>query len=529
MTPSLDTLPRDQLLAVAHEYMLLGMLSNQATLPQTIVAGGTLDDLNEVAIDLWMGASPVYTHRMRTLMGIEGDDVPTIMKALQLDVGFVHQYMDVFYKVNDPLHGEFWLAHCGALINVEPHGEERVHGMCHTIEDPTFDATAYATNPRARIRPIHRPPRAPADRLPHCHWTIEIDPANDPVGPARLTQQISELPLASLAITPRPAGDGYPAEFDPKFRLSDASDGTLIALAIEFAVQTHLLMCSGEIALAERFGADTARELIADAWLATSWVASERLRELLGDGVDVATVLALTPAIPPGFAREVAVDGSRVRLTLIPESPELLTSSQTGWIGALGRGERRGIEGIVWPIDRTARVDSGRGGRGTCDHRRRVWRGRRTGEGTERRGLHAHRHAAHVAVRSRVKWEGDEYQRRFDELAASGVDVHGEADFVMRFAPQSVLDAGCGTGRVGIELARRGIEVVGVDVDASMLATARKTAPDDRMDQARPDDARPRAHVRRRVARGQRAAVHPTRHAPRARHRLRAARRRRTA
>src|SRR5438132_6646385 len=196
---NLETLPRDQLLAVVHEYMLLGMLSNQALLPQTIVAGGTLDDLNEVAIDLWMGPSPVYTGRMRRLMGIEGDDVPAIMKALQLDVGFVHQYMDVHYQVSDPLHGEFQLAHCGALLNVEPHGEERVVGMCHTIEDPTFDATAYATNPRARIRPIHRPPRMPADREPHCHWTIIIDPGNEPVGPARLSQQIAGLPLASVA------------------------------------------------------------------------------------------------------------------------------------------------------------------------------------------------------------------------------------------------------------------------------------------------------------------------------------------
>jgi SAM-dependent methyltransferase len=75
-------------------------------------------------------------------------------------------------------------------------------------------------------------------------------------------------------------------------------------------------------------------------------------------------------------------------------------------------------------------------------------------------------------------WEGDEYQARFDALAASGVEVHGEADFVVAYAPTSVLDAGCGTGRVGIELARRGIEVVGADVDASMLATARRTAPD---------------------------------------------------
>jgi SAM-dependent methyltransferase len=72
-----------------------------------------------------------------------------------------------------------------------------------------------------------------------------------------------------------------------------------------------------------------------------------------------------------------------------------------------------------------------------------------------------------------VNWDGGEYQRRFDALAASGVDVHGEATFVAAYEPARVLDAGCGTGRVAIELARRGIEVVGVDADASMLATAR--------------------------------------------------------
>jgi SAM-dependent methyltransferase len=74
-------------------------------------------------------------------------------------------------------------------------------------------------------------------------------------------------------------------------------------------------------------------------------------------------------------------------------------------------------------------------------------------------------------------WDGDDYQARFDQLAASGTDVHGEATFVRAYEPATVLDAGCGTGRVGIELARHGIEVVGVDVDSSMLATARRLAP----------------------------------------------------
>jgi SAM-dependent methyltransferase len=71
----------------------------------------------------------------------------------------------------------------------------------------------------------------------------------------------------------------------------------------------------------------------------------------------------------------------------------------------------------------------------------------------------------------------DEYERRWEEMAASGANPHGEADFVMRSSPTSVLDAGCGTGRLGIELARRGVDVVGADLDDDLLAYARRKAP----------------------------------------------------
>ena len=74
---------------------------------------------------------------------------------------------------------------------------------------------------------------------------------------------------------------------------------------------------------------------------------------------------------------------------------------------------------------------------------------------------------------------GPEYAARFDALEASGADVHGEAGFVdALLKPGSrVVDGGCGTGRVGRELVRRGHTVVGVDVDESMLAVARERDP----------------------------------------------------
>ena len=72
---------------------------------------------------------------------------------------------------------------------------------------------------------------------------------------------------------------------------------------------------------------------------------------------------------------------------------------------------------------------------------------------------------------------GADYDERWARMAAAGRSVHGEADFVCRYEPESVLDAGCGTGRVAIELAARGIDAVGVDLDAAMLAQARTKAP----------------------------------------------------
>ncbi len=75
---------------------------------------------------------------------------------------------------------------------------------------------------------------------------------------------------------------------------------------------------------------------------------------------------------------------------------------------------------------------------------------------------------------------GAAYDERWARKAARGESVHGEADLVdsLLARGRSVLDAGCGTGRVAIELARRGHDVVGVDLDWAMLEAAKAKAPE---------------------------------------------------
>ena len=67
----------------------------------------------------------------------------------------------------------------------------------------------------------------------------------------------------------------------------------------------------------------------------------------------------------------------------------------------------------------------------------------------------------------------DDYDARWEAMDAAGERIHDEADLIASYRPASVLDAGCGTGRIAIELARRGLNVVGVDMDADMIERAR--------------------------------------------------------
>ncbi|MER5704634.1 class I SAM-dependent methyltransferase [Micromonospora sp. NPDC002296] len=71
------------------------------------------------------------------------------------------------------------------------------------------------------------------------------------------------------------------------------------------------------------------------------------------------------------------------------------------------------------------------------------------------------------------------YIDRFRRLAAEGADLAGEARLLDALVPPGsrILDAGCGTGRVGAALHARGHTVVGVDADPALVEAARTDHP----------------------------------------------------
>ncbi|PRX14751.1 class I SAM-dependent methyltransferase [Actinoplanes italicus] len=71
------------------------------------------------------------------------------------------------------------------------------------------------------------------------------------------------------------------------------------------------------------------------------------------------------------------------------------------------------------------------------------------------------------------------YIDRFRAMAERGDDLGGEARMIDAMVPRGsrILDAGCGTGRVGGRLAAAGHHVTGVDLDPELIAEARDQHP----------------------------------------------------
>ncbi len=286
MTSRYAALSRDQLATLVPELLLVGQLIDRSGMAWCISNFGR-EEMLQIAIEEWMGASPIYTKRMQKALRYEGDDVVTIFKGLQLDIGAPPQFMDFRYTVHDRWHGEFHLDHCGALLDVEPMGEDYVRGMCHDIEDPTFDATAVATNRRAQIRPIHRPPRTPADRKPHCAWTVVIDESHPEVEGHPVLEVVRRTRAARTELDPiDTSGDGqsdYSGALLSDLDFAAFSHSALVRIADEVCLQMHLLNLSFVIAVGKRAGTNTdlATEICTKQLIGLAGVAAERIHHAL--------------------------------------------------------------------------------------------------------------------------------------------------------------------------------------------------------------------------------------------------------
>jgi hypothetical protein len=351
------SLSRDELAVLVPELLLIGHMIDRSGMAWCISEFGR-EEMLQIAIEEWAGCSPVYTRRMQRALGYVGDDVPTIFKGLQFDIGSPPQFMDFRFTVHDRWHGEFELASCGALLDVEPLGEDYVFGMCHTIEDPTFDATAVATNVRAQCRPVHRPPRAPADRQPHCCWTVIIDESYPPAQPIPALAVISETRAATWELDAIDPSDEGLADYTGPL-LSDIdftafSHSALVRLADEVCLQMHLLYLSFALAVRARAATDELAASVGRRQLTgLAGLGAMRIKNALrlSDDVDAALrTFELHPLLnPAGYVRAEIGDGRIV----VGHSP---AHDDGAWITLCSPAEVNPLQAIATAVNPHLRV-----------------------------------------------------------------------------------------------------------------------------------------------------------------------------
>jgi hypothetical protein len=351
-------LSRARLATLVPELLLCGHLIDRAGLGHVLLAHGA-DGMRDVAIAEWLGASPNYTRRTRAALGIDGDDVTSIFKALQIDIGAPPQFMDFRYTVHDRDHGEFHLDHCGALMDVEPMGESFVRSMCHDIEDPTFDGTAIATNPRAQMRPIHRPPRTPADRHPHCAWTVTIDESHPAVPVPPAAETIARTAAATFAgvstIDPaEPGASDYRGPLQADVDFAAFSHSALVRLAEEVSLQGQLLTLSFQLALSERGPREQVADIGRKQFTGIAGMAADRIAAALGlHGADAAaSLLAVHPCFSPHGYTGLHLDGEQIAFDR--SAPAV---ADGGWLAMLDGAHLAPIDAALHVLDPRLRAE----------------------------------------------------------------------------------------------------------------------------------------------------------------------------
>jgi len=164
--------------------------------------------MTAVAIDEWMGASPIYTKRMQRCSGSRGHRRGG-SQGMQLDIGAPPSHgLPHGGAGRPPWHVP--PGHCGALMDVEPLGDDFVVAMCTTLrphlrchrlgnEPQTADAAGTPASPPTgrsdtALR-VDRHDRSEESDTPFPTRSLDIG-----------RTKAAELPLAAIEGT---SDDGY--------------------------------------------------------------------------------------------------------------------------------------------------------------------------------------------------------------------------------------------------------------------------------------------------------------------------------
>ena len=159
---------------------------------------------------------------------------------------------------------------------------------------------------------IHRPPRVPADRSPHCAWTVTIAADHPALPVPDEAEAMAATRAATIELPPIDPDDvgrhDYAGPLVPDLVFGDWSASALRRITDEICLQGHLLALSFLAAVAARTPTpEDALDFGRHQFTGVAGVAAERFRDALdlpATLAGAATLLGLHPGLLPyGYVR----------------------------------------------------------------------------------------------------------------------------------------------------------------------------------------------------------------------------------
>jgi hypothetical protein len=206
----------------------------------------------------------------------------------------------------------------------------------------------------------------PADRVPHCMWSIAIEPDAEPIVERELTKRVAASRLASVRLdrtqdAEKGGWGDYDRPFEPELQLEDFSHSALVLVCKEFSVQNHLLVRSFMTASADRAGTDNAAQFAQQQWTGSGYVSGERLRAAftIEDGgiSAVMKVLQMHPAFHPREYIDVRFEllgEDRGRITIF-DCAAFDEADGASWFSLLGPRSSPALDAMAQAVDPHAR------------------------------------------------------------------------------------------------------------------------------------------------------------------------------
>ncbi len=130
------------------------------------------DEAFDCDVKVWERAQLYEVKLISQILNVQGDDVATLMKYMQVSPWmWIYKY-DIDLK--SPNHGVMTIHHCPTLLSLEKEGTGREKLICQEMEPKVMGIMAHYFNPDIKVTGLKLPPRTDYDDC-CCQWEFKLD------------------------------------------------------------------------------------------------------------------------------------------------------------------------------------------------------------------------------------------------------------------------------------------------------------------------------------------------------------------